>query len=115
MWCSVLSCVRLRVWVSKDLSREGAQWLQRLNRNPGGDEGQDAVRGWPARPEGAVRLLEGTQPPTPNTVELIPTLGALFSRGGPVQDPVLTETRLCQEQVQRYLAHKKRPTPLGFP
>jgi len=27
---------------------------------------------------------------TPNTVELIPTLGALFPRGGPVQDPVLT-------------------------
>ena len=25
-----------------------------------------------------------------NTVELIPTLGALFPRGGPVQDPVLT-------------------------
>ena len=27
---------------------------------------------------------------TPNSVELIPTLGALFPRGGPVQDPVLT-------------------------
>ena len=27
---------------------------------------------------------------TPNTVELIPTLGALFPRGGPVQKPVLT-------------------------
>ena len=27
---------------------------------------------------------------TPNTVEPIPTLGALFPRGGPVQDPVLT-------------------------
>ena len=27
---------------------------------------------------------------TPNTVELIATLGALFPRGGPVQDPVLT-------------------------
>jgi hypothetical protein len=26
----------------------------------------------------------------PITVELIPTLGALFPRGGPVQDPVLT-------------------------
>jgi len=25
-----------------------------------------------------------------NTVELIPTLGALFPRGGPVEDPVLT-------------------------
>ena len=29
---------------------------------------------------------------TPNTVELIPTLGALFPRGGPVQDLVLTNT-----------------------
>jgi len=27
---------------------------------------------------------------TPNTVEQIPNLGALFLRGGPVQDPVLT-------------------------
>ena len=27
---------------------------------------------------------------TPNTVELIPALGDLFPRGGPVQDPVLT-------------------------
>ena len=27
---------------------------------------------------------------TPTTVEPIPTLGALFPRGGPVQDPVLT-------------------------
>ena len=27
---------------------------------------------------------------TPNTVELIPTLGALSPRGGPVQDPFLT-------------------------
>jgi len=31
---------------------------------------------------------------TPNTVELIPTLGALFPRGGPVQDPVLTDCML---------------------
>ena len=28
-----------------------------------------------------------------NTVELIPTLGALFPRGGPVQDPVFTLLR----------------------
>ena len=28
---------------------------------------------------------------TPNTVELIPAIGALFPRGGPVQDPALTE------------------------
>ena len=31
---------------------------------------------------------------TPNTVELIPTRGVLFPRGGPVQDPVLTFHRL---------------------
>ena len=34
-----------------------------------------------------------TSPPyalTPNTVELIPTHGAFFPRGEPVQDPVLT-------------------------
>jgi len=30
---------------------------------------------------------------TPNAVELIPTLGALFPRGGPIQDPVLTHPR----------------------
>ena len=29
---------------------------------------------------------------TPNTVELIPTLGALSPRGGPVQDPLLTHS-----------------------
>jgi len=53
---------------------------------------------------------------TPNTVKLIPTIGALLPRGGPVQDPVLTlmlpygpavgafgPTR----RVQGYLAHKK--------
>ena len=27
---------------------------------------------------------------TPNTVDTIPTLGAIFPRGGPVQNPVLT-------------------------
>jgi len=31
---------------------------------------------------------------TPNTVELIPTLGAFFPRGGQLQDPVLTEVPL---------------------
>jgi len=30
---------------------------------------------------------------TPNTIKLIPTLGALFLRSGPVQDPVHTSTR----------------------
>ena len=32
---------------------------------------------------------------TPHAVELIPTLGARFSRGGPVQDPVLTRGTGC--------------------
>ena len=33
------------------------------------------------------------RPYLPDTVELIPTRGALFPRGGPVQDPVLTVTQ----------------------
>ena len=36
---------------------------------------------------------------TPNAVELIPTLGALSPRDGPVQDPVLTA--VGGEQVTR--------------
>ena len=32
---------------------------------------------------------------TPNTVELIPTIGALFPRGGPAQDSVLTLPEPC--------------------
>jgi len=60
---------------------------------------------------------------TPNTVELLPTLGALFPRGGPVQDPVLTPTvthhpaalllkhPTSMHTVQGYLAHKKPPPP----
>ena len=42
---------------------------------------------WHIREGGEDRVLDGL---APNTVELIPTLGALFPRGGPVQDPVLT-------------------------
>jgi len=34
------------------------------------------------------------------TVELIPTLGALFSRGGPVQDPVLASRRIDGEAAR---------------
>jgi len=33
---------------------------------------------------------------TPNTVALIPTLGALFPKGGPVQDPGLTSDGTCK-------------------
>ena len=33
-------------------------------------------------------------PLTPNAVELIPALGALLPRGGPVQDPVFTPALL---------------------
>ena len=72
---------------------------------------------------------------TPNTVELIPTLGALYPRGGPGQDTALTQEacnlhadRRSQNNLipfsllvndtpalQGYLAHKKTPTPLGPP
>ena len=50
---------------------------------------------------------------TPNTGEPIPTLGALFPRGGPVQDPVFTPgSWWCWGAVaQGYLAHKKHPPP----
>ena len=37
-----------------------------------------------------------------NTVELIPTLGALIPRGGPVQDPVLTIGALCAQTTTRH-------------
>ena len=46
-----------------------------------------------------------TQRLTPNTVELIPTRGALSPRGGPVQDPVLTPPSRCRtkrEPLQRF-------------
>ena len=53
---------------------------------------------------------------TPNTVELIPTLGAPSPRGGPVQDPVLTPRALQKASandpttsLQGDLAHKKQP------
>ena len=36
-------------------------------------------------------MISALTPLAPNTVELIPSLGALSPRGGPVQDPVLTE------------------------
>ena len=45
-------------------------------------------RGTPV--EGGVSTLRYSRPYLPNTVELIPTLGALSPRDGPVQDPVLT-------------------------
>ena len=58
----------------------------------------------------------------PNTVELIPTLGALSPRGGPVQDPVLAHipsTRIAPSplslsrarSVSRSLSHTLRPYP----
>ena len=37
---------------------------------------------------------------TPNTVELIPTLEALFPRGGPVQDQVLTARALPEPSCE---------------
>jgi hypothetical protein len=44
---------------------------------------------------GSTPGIRAHTPLTPNTVELIPTLGALFSRGGPVPDPVLTRAPPC--------------------
>jgi len=49
----------------------------------------------PCRPvlvylQDSFRKIRALTPLTPNTVELMPTVGALFPRGGPVQDPVLT-------------------------
>ena len=46
----------------------------------------EAAEGYHRR---ALGLLQQACPLTPNTVELIPTLGALLPRGGPVLDPVL--------------------------
>ena len=43
-----------------------------------------------ARVRVTANMFEAVPRPYPETVELIPTLGALFPRGGPVQDPVLT-------------------------
>ena len=45
---------------------------------------------------------------TPDTVELIPTLGALFPRGGPVQDPVLTVPHTVAD-LHRDLRHPREP------
>ena len=80
----------------------------------------------------AFRKIGALTPLTPNTVELIPTLGALIPRGGPVQDGVgASETGAQEEQersqgtllpisrallpitesVQGCLAHKKTPPP----
>ena len=42
-----------------------------------------------ALPTGFFPEDKGPYALTPNTADLIPTLGALFPRGGPVQDPVL--------------------------
>ena len=53
--------------------------------------------------------LWGYEPPgyvplTPDTVELIPTLGALSPRGGPVQDPVLTRRPPCVQVLELFHA-----------
>ena len=52
---------------------------------------------------------------TPIAVELVPTLGALSPRGGPVQDPAHTPFQVGAALPHRYLAHKLTPTPLGPP
>jgi len=64
---------------------------------------------------------------TPNTVELIPTIGAFPPRGGPVEDPVLTEyVHVAQDGPApagvrphhggrpRWLGHGAAPTPEIF-
>ena len=43
-------------------------------------------------------MTRALTPLTPKIVELIPTLGALFARGGPVQDPVLTFSTFQSEE-----------------
>ena len=48
---------------------------------------------WNASLAGFLPEDKGPHTLTPNTVELIPTLGALPPGGGPVQDPVLTRLR----------------------
>ena len=50
------------------------------------EECEDRVLGFLSEDKGPYAL-------TPHTVELIPTLEALFPRGGPVQDPVLTRSQ----------------------
>ena len=52
---------------------------------------------------------------TPNAVELILTLGALFPRGGPVQDPVLTPRGLGFriERPRRGVRRSKRARRRG--
>ena len=43
---------------------------------------------------------------TPNTVELMPTRGALFPRGGPSQEPVLTSEHCRARAAKRRFALK---------
>ena len=56
---------------------------------------------------------------TPNTVEIIPTLGALLPRDGLFEDPVLTRSIPCQRSVlgTPKSAHTRESGPesgLGF-
>ena len=72
----------LRIWASDFSDNAGACRVQGAGCR---------VQGAECRVQGSGSDNAGApQPLTPNTVELIPTLGALFPRGGPVQDSVLT-------------------------
>ena len=55
--------------------------------------------------------IRALTPLTPNTFVLITSLGALFRRGGPVPDPVLTLRRGPRGRGRRSAARKSRPLP----
>ena len=55
-------------------------------------------------------LATDPDPLTSDTVELIPALGAIFPRGGPVQDPVLTPGCACMHRASPKLGAR---TALG--
>jgi len=60
--------------------------------------------------------LRPCRPHLPNAVELIPTLGAPFPRGGPVQDPVLTPRAMTLEPSSgsNVIPRRARPDPSGL-
>ena len=65
------------------------------------------------------REIRALTPLTPNTVEPIPTLGALFPRGGPVQDPVLTSilvfVRIARLQEDGHALNTDEPAIAKYP
>ena len=63
-------------------------------------------------------MIRALTPLTPNTVELIPTLGALSPRGGPVQDPVITGGGVDRVDVEVFVTvlvlHVEQVPGFGF-